>query len=688
MLTKVLYERRGNLELDPTHFKQMIEKADPRLQGLFDKLVKALVPDNRSAYNKVEARKTIVSLCYIMAGMRNKFVNDFKLEVGLYLSASGATRAAIDTINSIGFSACYTTVNNFKRKIANEHPLNIRKFLSEHSDHLYVYNLDDYHDIYEKRRPDTVTLSTAKHMATCICKQVLGCASIPIVFNNVSIHNPVNIDASNICFRLIREYHGIFDIAYTNRKKQWHTNGQLATDTFDQIELLTVHCYDDAIAERKEERSMKGVRLIGFQEKNLHSLNDYVTALQMILDIDKDTEYLQNHVAPLVADWPGQLFVCKAITNLHKVDSQYSIPAGINSFIPILGPLHVSLNSREHVLIVYYTFFQKLFHFVFGKRKVLAKKPKPWRINLLLDLAYNGWCKIRDTIITKFGSTCKDIEYRMVIDLLDNIIPATLDVYSILFQSAPLAFLSDIFYWQDTNHPFTEAVKLFLVNFNDYYVENMHSKIRSHTPVNSNVDNIIKQAYVIDARNHRELKDTFQKTKAYPYKPSLLNILAEKTSLFLLNYFQGIFKNCGKSKLCKSKKKIQCQLATLGETVDTKCLPTGYSTNMPPLPDSCDHCRKKLDDGEVLICGHGYHFECYQTMEYGCRHCEEYYKRGIYSNVNSFIDRLEKGPNVLTSDEQDESPTEENETIEEVEANGSQEVHEELLNALINVNTW
>ncbi|EXX63084.1 hypothetical protein RirG_155640 [Rhizophagus irregularis DAOM 197198w] len=75
-------------------------------------------------------------------------------------------------------------------------------------------------------------------------------------------------------------------------------------------------------------------------------------------------------------------------------------------------------------------------------------------------------------------------------------------------------------------------------------------------------------------------------------------------------------------------------------------------------------------------------------MEYGCRHCEEYYKRGIYSNVNSFLDRLEKGPNVLTSDEQDKTPTEENETVEEVEANGSQEVHAELLIALIHVNTW
>jgi hypothetical protein len=98
---------------------------------------------------------------------------------------------------------------------------------------------------------------------------------------------------------------------------------------------------------------------------------------------------------------------------------------------------------------------------------------------------------------------------------------------------------------------------------------------------------------------------------------------------------------------------------------------------------------KKLNDGEVLICGHGYHFECYQSMEYSCHHCVEYYKRGIYSNVNSFLDRLEKGPNILTSDEQDETPIEEeNETMEEVEVNGSQEVHIEFINALSHVNTW
>src|SRR5260364_403186 len=126
--------------------------------------------------------------------------------------------------------------------------------------------------------------------------------------------------------------------------------------------------------------------------------------------------------------------------------------------------------------------------------------------------------------MAKFGSNCKDIEYCMVFDILDNLVPAVLEIYAVPFRSgsfneylemifriwtfmlrwrrhnynkAPLAFLSDIFYWQDTNHPFFEAFKLSLVNFNEYYVENFHSKIRAQTSKNFTAENIIKQAYVI-----------------------------------------------------------------------------------------------------------------------------------------------------------------------------------------------
>ena len=124
----------------------------------------------------------------------------------------------------------------------------------------------------------------------------------------------------------------------------------------------------------------------------------------------------------------------------------------------------------------------------------------------------------------KFGLACKDVEYRMAIDLLDNLIPATLDVYAILFRSgsfkeyvetvfriwtftlrwkrknynkAPLVFLSDLFYWQDNHHPLADAIEKYLPCFNDYYIENTHSRIRANTSSNATVENIIKQAYVI-----------------------------------------------------------------------------------------------------------------------------------------------------------------------------------------------
>ncbi len=94
-------------------------------------MIKALIPDNRSTYNKIEAKKSVMSLCYIMAGMRNKFVNDFKLEIGLYLSASEASCIAIDIMNSIGLSSYYVIVNNYKQKFVLEYPTKIREFFSE-----------------------------------------------------------------------------------------------------------------------------------------------------------------------------------------------------------------------------------------------------------------------------------------------------------------------------------------------------------------------------------------------------------------------------------------------------------------------------------------------------------------------------------------------------------------------------
>ncbi|RIB30096.1 hypothetical protein C2G38_2136510 [Gigaspora rosea] len=102
--------------------------------------------------------------------------------------------------------------------------------------------------------------------------------------------------------------------------------------------------------------------------------------------------------------------------------------------VPMIGPLHVSLNSRETVFLLNYDFFDLLFHAVFGRNKVLAKKPKPYKINLILEIAYQGWSRVRPIVMQKFKRS-KDPEVRYLVNLLDNIVPLFLDFYPIIFRS-------------------------------------------------------------------------------------------------------------------------------------------------------------------------------------------------------------------------------------------------------------
>ncbi|RHZ76490.1 hypothetical protein Glove_197g35 [Diversispora epigaea] len=154
------------------------------------------------------------------------------------------------------------------------------------------------------------------------------------------------------------------------------------------------HFIHEKHQEYVEEQSMKGLQLIGFKEQNLYSIFDYINTLKIILSINDKIQHLKEFVTPIVADWPEQIFIRKA---LHKTLSEFqsNFPQDIRSFLPIL------------------------------------------------------------------------------------------------------VFLSDLFYWKDINHSFFDALQKHLPCFNDYYVENTHSKIRTNISSNTTVDNIIKQAYVI-----------------------------------------------------------------------------------------------------------------------------------------------------------------------------------------------
>ena len=80
-----------------------------------------------------------------------------------------------------------------------------------------------------------------------------------------------------------------------------------------------------------------------------------------------------------------------------------------------------------------------------------------------------------------------------------------------------------------------------------------------------------------------------------------------------------------------------------------------------------------------------------KTFVIHCNHCEQYYKRGVFDNVKSFLDRLQNGSNELTVEEQeiDDSVEEEQEEgIEEENNFDFTTISSKLTNALLNVEQW
>ncbi|CAJ0628131.1 10559_t:CDS:2 [Entrophospora sp. SA101] len=120
-----------------------------------------------------------------------------------------------------------------------------------------------------------------------------------------------------INFQLMNNFKGVFDQSYNDRKIRWTSSNLQQSLESNRTELLSIHFYNPLIAERKQDRSMSETRIVQFQQKNLHSLDDYVDVLLSISRIESISRYLINNVIPVSADWPGQLFIRKAITKIN-----------------------------------------------------------------------------------------------------------------------------------------------------------------------------------------------------------------------------------------------------------------------------------------------------------------------------------------------------------------------------------
>ena len=427
---------------------------------------------------------------------------------------------------------------------------------------------------------------------------------------------------------------------------------------------------------------MSNSKLVDFILHPLHSTKDYVECLDLVfkvferLERTNEENYLNNFVILVIADWPGQVNIRRAITLRIKKSINSKVPEQVLNLIPMIGPLHISLNSRETLFQTYHFFFEMLYHNLFGDKKILSQKPKQTVINLILHLTYHGWKNIREIVIKRFGNL-KDAEYQMMIDLLDNSIPLTLDIYAVLFRSgffkgylesvvkiwvlfqrlrrhnynkAPLIFLSDVFYWTSKEHPIIDILKNNLPIFNDYFVENFHSSLRYQTVESNSELQIIQKAKIIDVeRNNSSFEDSFVNLRN-PAKSQIkeLKSLEKKVSLFLFSIFDKIYQNIGNTKQTNNDRYPKFYLPSFNIEVDVKVLPLGWNTQKIPADDKfcdADNCllpnNIDISNGIILICGHSFHRECLSTLYNDkCNFCFDYLSSGIEKNIKSLDQRL------------------------------------------------
>ncbi|RIB12203.1 hypothetical protein C2G38_2201278 [Gigaspora rosea] len=440
------------------------------------------------------------------------------------------------------------------------------------------------------RASDSTSTSRPAHMATIVANP---CFTALIPRNGVL--NPKFIDSELIIKHLGERFITTLGIPYHEHCQNYR--GERSDN--DLIEKLTLH-------------------------SNLKGVEDYTKALQIVYNQESMQEYLSNHIIPIVADWPGQFFIRKAIAHQLLLDNEV-IPSFVTSFLPIMGPFHVSLNSRELVFKQNSLLFNDIYKGIFGKKKNLGKKPRSWRIDLILYLMRVAWLEISNIVYSKFGHTCKNIKFLYLTDLLGNLISLVLDVYAVHhregdwaayeeaclrcwtdlflrfdrrnYKRAPLMFFSDIFFWTETNHLITNMIPNHLASLSDCPVETVHSIIRRRTAKFFTADQLQKEArFMFQNREDNTFCQYFVNSMKYPYKPKQLHTLSRKCATLLLKIFTKMYeaRHLYPLIISSSDDSINTyKLPSLGYKITDRHLPRGFVTPRKPYTSIlCDflHC--------------------------------------------------------------------------------------------------
>src|SRR6266542_3402043 len=249
--------------------------------------------------------KQLVFLCYFICDIRNKFVNNAKRDLGMYLNSTRTPNSMIDIMATLGLTITSHSISNHKDTVSEKHLTTVKSSLADSTNNAIILNIDDYHSIHTKRMPNTTMTSTAVHLATILLNPIKNEPAI----SKQDIHNPALVNASLIKIGIENYFMSIYSISH-NRRWGFHF-----VDDKTKLKELTVHSYDIRLKEKRNTRSIKDTILMDLVENNLHSIEAYINAINVVTSVLIINRYIEeDNVILVVVDWPGQIFLRTAIS--------------------------------------------------------------------------------------------------------------------------------------------------------------------------------------------------------------------------------------------------------------------------------------------------------------------------------------------------------------------------------------
>ena len=79
-----------------------MKEKDARLKLFFDELYASSNPQSKNKKTQTWVKKQLLFVCYFLCGIRNKFVNNAKRDLTLYLDSTSVSNTTIDTLADLG----------------------------------------------------------------------------------------------------------------------------------------------------------------------------------------------------------------------------------------------------------------------------------------------------------------------------------------------------------------------------------------------------------------------------------------------------------------------------------------------------------------------------------------------------------------------------------------------------------